>query len=58
MGTIGAIIGGIMGYFIGKAIEAPPKGSATNEELFQNTDSDLLIDNVMIDELNNIDESD
>lgn len=58
MGGLGAIIGAIMGHFIGKVIEAPPKSTRTTEDLFQETDSDLLIDNVMINELKNIDDND
>ena len=54
---IGAIISGAIGYYIGKIIETPAKESFFNETSFGETDSDLLIDDVMLNDLKNINDT-
>lgn len=53
-GLLGALAAGIIGYFIGKVIEAPPGNQNTSIEDLSNTDDDLLISDMMIDDLKNI----
>ncbi len=56
-GFIGALITGFIGYQIGRVIESPPHRKAPSKEDVINTDDDLLIDDIMIDEIKNIQNS-
>lgn len=56
IGGIGAVVTGFIGYYVGKTIESPPKKSI--EEAIEETDSDLLIDDIMLDELKNMNKID
>lgn len=49
---LGALIAGIIGYFIGRIIDEPPK--KTTEMNNYDTDSDLLINDIMLDDLKNM----
>ncbi|MEW5819778.1 MAG: hypothetical protein AB1782_06270 [Cyanobacteriota bacterium] len=52
---LGAIVSGIIGYYIGKVIEAPPSTTKILEKALDETDSDLLINDLMLNDLKNMD---
>lgn len=54
---LGALAAGIIGYLVGKIIESPAKSFESFEGDMSSTDSDLIIDDVMIDDLKNINNS-